>query len=200
VSRRLLRRGLVLAALCLSSGAFAQDGAPCLRPGTQEELPQLLGPAFSRASTHGYEATIPGGGCSVRYNHPSGMWADVYIYQAQLGRVEDVARDPRLLDEFKGTMASLPLSWQQRYPNTKVSDVVARYENRGQGQIEVMVGSATIERPEKELLRSYVQLWSGGGAIWKLRATFPKADQAVSDAAVQALGNALVDLSREAVQ
>ena len=40
----------------------------------------------------------------------------------------------------------------------------------------------------------------GGGSIWKLRVTFNKSDQAVSDPAVQALGEALVDLSREAVQ
>ena len=200
MSYRLLRRGLMLAALFLSSGAFAQDGASCLRPGTQQEMPQTLGPGFLRASTHGFEATMPGGGCSVRYNHPGGMWADVYIYQAQLGHVENVARDPRLLDEFKNTMAGLPLRWQQRYPNTKVTDTVARYENRGQRQVEVMVGWATVERPEKELLRSYLQLWSGGGYIWKLRTTFPEADKAVSDDAVQALGNALVDLSRETVQ
>ncbi len=197
MSRALLRS---LAALALSGllavGAMAQEGQPCPRPGTQEDMPQTLGPGFERMMTHGFEATMPGGGCSIRYKHPSGMWADVYIYQAQLGRVEDVARDPRLLEEFKSAMSGIVKGWQQRYPDTKVRDVVAQYENHGQSRTEVLVGWATIDRPEKEVLRSYVQLWSGGGSIWKLRTTFPGVDKAVSEPAVTALGNALVDLSR----
>jgi hypothetical protein len=198
VSRALIRSlaaGMLGGLLAVS--AQAQEGQPCPRPGTQQDLPQTLGPGFERGPTFGFEASMPGGGCSVRYKHPSGMWADVYIYQAKLGHIEDVARDPRLLREFQSAMGGITHSWQQRYANTKVRDVVANYEEHGQSRTEVMVGWALIDRPDMELLRTYVQLWSGGGSIWKLRTTFPAADKAVSDAAVQGLGDALVDLSRE---
>lgn len=194
---RLLRNGLAaLAAGLLALGAAAQEGAPCMRPGTQQDLPQTLGPGFQRVSTYSFEAKMAGGGCSVRYKHPSGMWADVYVYQADLGAVEDKPRDPRLLNEFQTTMVGITQSWQQNH-QAKVRDSVASYEKRGQGDVEVMAGWATIDSPAHGLLRTYAQLWSGGGSIWKLRTTFPEADKAVSDAAVLALGNALVDLSRE---
>lgn len=180
------------------TGAQAQDGEPCRHPRTQQELPQVLGPAFIRAGTHSFEAKFPGQGCSVRYQHPSGMWADVYIYQGGHGVVQDTARDPRLMDEFQSVFAGIRQMWSQDQRRGKLLDMQGRYESRGKVAVEVMVGSATIE-PEGGAapLRTHVQLWSGSGAIWKLRATFPKADQAASDPAVQALGEALVDLSRE---
>jgi hypothetical protein len=197
VNRWLAGAALGLMAAC----AQAQSGAPCLHPGTQQALPQVLGPAFVRMGTHSFEAQAPGQGCSVRYQHPSGMWADVYVYRAGHGVVQDVARDPRLMEEFQQVFAGLNHMWSQEQRKGKVLDTQGRFETRGKAGVEVMVGSANIEPDSGAApLRTHVQLWSGGGSIWKLRATFPKADQAVSDHAVQALGEALVDLSREAVQ
>ncbi|RZL32386.1 MAG: hypothetical protein EOP35_20175 [Rubrivivax sp.] len=193
-----------LAALTLGLSALvahAQQGAPCLHPRTEQALPQVLGPSFVRVSTHSFEATAPGQGCSVRYQHPSGMWADVYIYRGGHGVVQEVARDPRLMQEFQQVFAGINHMWSQEQRKGKLLDIEGRYETRGKAGAEVMVGSANIE-PESgaPTLRTHVQLWSGGGSIWKLRVTFNKSDQAVSDPAVQALGEALVDLSREAVQ
>jgi len=192
-----VKRALVGLALgLLAVAAQAQSGAPCLHPRTQQDLPQVLGPSFLRYGTHGFEADNPGQGCSVRYRHPSGMWADVYIYRAGLGVIEDLPRDPRLMNEFQQAFAGITYMWQKQQ-QAKVGDQQAQYETRGQAGVEVMVGTALIEPPGKPALRTHVQVWSGGGSIWKLRATFPKADQAASDAAVRALGEALVDLSRE---
>ncbi len=177
------------------AGAQAQAGLPCLHPKTQQALPQILGPAFVRGRTHSFEAQTPGFGCSVRYEHPSGMWADVYIYSAGLGVVEDIERDARLMEQFQSTMNAVELKWKQQ-PGATVRDLQARYETRGSRGVEVMVGSAFLEMTGREALRTHAQLWSGGGAIWKLRATFPVKDLAVSDDAVRALAEALVDLSR----
>jgi hypothetical protein len=190
---RWLAAGLLFIA---SVGAWAQDGLPCRHPKTQEDLPQVLGPGFVRQGTHDYEAEMRGGGCSVRYKHPSGMWADVYIYRAELGVIEDVPRDPRLMNEFQQTMGGIVQGWKQRHGGI-VRDSQGQYLERGQAHVEVMVGSAVIEVPQVMTYRTHVQLWSGGGSIWKLRATFPVSDQAASDPAVEALGSALVDLSRE---
>jgi hypothetical protein len=193
VTRWLAAITLALAA----AGAQAQQGEPCVHPRTQQELPQILGPGFQRTGTHSFEAANPGQGCSVRYQHPSGMWADVYIYRAGLGVIEDVPRDPRLMNEFQQAFAGITYMWQKQR-DAKVSDMQGQYEPRGQAGVEALVGSALIEPPAKPALRTHVLLWSGSGSIWKLRVTFPKADQAVSDPAVRALGEALVDLSREA--
>jgi hypothetical protein len=187
---------LGIAAGLLALSAQAQRGAPCIHPTTQQELPQILGPSFVRVGTHSFEAENPGQGCSVRYQHPSGMWADVYIYRAGLGVIEDQPRDPRLMNEFQQAFAGITYMWQKQQ-QAKVSDMQARYEPRGRAGVEAMVGTALIEPPGKPALRTHVQLWSGGGSIWKLRATFPTTDQPASDPAVQALGEALVDLSRE---
>lgn len=186
---------LAMAAWLAPAAARAQDGLPCLHPKTQQALPQILGPAFTRGRTHGFEAQAPGFGCSVRYEHPSGMWADVYIYRAGLGVIDDVERDPRLMDQFQGTMNAVEQKWKQQ-PGAGVRDLQAHYEKRGSRGVEVMVGSAFLEMTGRDALRTHVQLWSGGGAIWKLRATFPAKDLAVSDDAVRALAEALVDLSR----
>ena len=183
----------------LAAAVQAQPGAPCVHPRTQQDLPQVLGPSFVRYATHSFEAQAPGQGCSVRYRHPSGMWADVYIYRAGLGSIDDVPRDPRLMTESQQAFAGITYMWEKQQ-QAKVQEPQARYEKRGQAGVEVLVGSTVIEPPGKDALRSHVQVWSGGGSIWKLRATFPKADQAASDPAVQALGEALVDLSREAPQ
>ena len=196
MNRFMRQAAALLAAGLFSLAAAAQEGQPCPRPGTQQELPQTLGPGFERAGTHSFEAEMPGGGCSVRYKHPSGMWADVYIYQAKLGTIEDKPRDERLLSEFQTAMAGIRYSWEERQ-QAKVSDLAGRYEKRGQQDVEVMVGTASIDSPKHGALSTYLQVWSGGGSIWKLRTTYPAADKAVSDSAVVALGNALVDLSRE---
>ena len=189
-----------LAALLLGSllafGAAAQEGQPCPQPGTQQEFPLTLGPGFQREGTHSFEADMPGGGCSVSYKHPGGMTVTVYVYQAKLGQVDDLPRDPRLLEEFKNAMTGITLNWQQKYQAT-VRDTVTRYETRGARNVEVMVGWAGIDLPKVPPLRTHLLLWSGSGVIWKLRVTFPEADKAVSDAAVTGLGDALVDLSRE---
>ena len=191
------RASLLLAALAVTVAAHAQEGAPCRHPRTGQDLPDVMGPGFVRRGTHDFEAKSPGAGCSVRYKHPSGMWADVYIYRAGLGVIEDLPRDPRLMTEFQQAVASIVQGWTQQY-QAVVRDTQARYEPRGHGAgIEVMVASAVIEVPTMTTYRTHLQLWSGGGSIWKLRATFPDADRAASDPAVEALGGALVDLSRE---
>lgn len=191
-----MRAGALLAALAIAGPAQAQDGLPCRHPKTGEDLPQILGPSFVRKGTHDYEAKLPGGGCSVRYKHPSGMWADVYIYRAGLGVVEDLPRDPRLMAEFQQTLDNIVQGWTQTYHGV-VRDTESRYVPRGAAGIEVMAATAVIDVPGMTTYRTHVQLWSGGGSIWKLRATFPDADRAASDPAVVALGNALADLSRE---
>lgn len=195
--RRILRAGALLIALAAAGLVQAQEGLPCRHPRTGQDLPEVLGPGFVRRGTHDYEAQMPGGGCSVRYKHPSGMWADVYIYRAGLGVIEDLPHDPRLMSEFQQTIGSIVQGWKQQYQGV-VRDTEARYMQRGTGAgIEVMVASAVIEVPNVTTYRTHVQLWSGGGSIWKLRASFPDADRAASDPAVEALGNALADLSRE---
>ncbi|MEO6281098.1 hypothetical protein [Roseateles sp.] len=197
--RVLLRAGLMAAAVAACAGAWAQDGAPCHHPKTQQDLPQVLGPGFVREATHSYEAQLPGGGCSVRYKHPAGMWADVFIYRAGHGVIEDTARDPRLMAEFQQALSGIVQGWKQKNKGV-VRDTEAKYVQRGDARIEVMTAVAVIEVPDVTTYRTHVQLWSGGGSIWKLRATFSDADRAVSDPAIEALGNALVDLSRETAQ
>jgi len=191
--KRLLQAGLLLV---VSTAAWAQDGLPCRHPKTGQDLPQVLGPGFLRLSTHGYESATPGAGCSVRYKHPSGMWADVYIYRAELGVIEDLPRDPRLLSEFQQVMDGIVQGWKQHRGGT-VRDAVGKYMERGRARVEVMAGSAVIDVPNALTYRTHVLLWSGGGSIWKLRATFLDTDRAASDPAVEVLGDALVDLSRE---
>jgi len=194
--RNVLRAGLLALALAASASAYAQDGLPCRHPKTGLELPQVLSPGFVRQATHSYEAQLPGGGCSVRYKHPGGMWADVYIYRAGLGVIEDTARAPRLMTEFQQTLSGIVQGWKEKNKGV-VRDTEAKYVQRGDAGIEVMIAVAVIDVPEMTTFRTHVQLWSGGGSIWKLRATFHDADRVVSDPAIEALGNALVDLSRE---
>ncbi len=190
------RAGLLLAALAVAAAAQAQEGLPCRHPGTGLDLPQVLGPSFVRKGTHDYEARLPGGGCSVRYRHPTGMWADVYIYRAGLGVVEDLPRDPRLMAEFQQAVDNIVQGWTQTYHGV-VRDTESGYARRGARGIEVLAATAVIDVPGMTTYRTHVQLWSGAGSIWKMRATFPYADRTASDPAVVALGDALADLSRE---
>ena len=194
LARLLLSLFVSFAAVDLAA-ADAGDG-PCPLPGTQQEFPQILGPAFERKSTHDFESKAAGYGCSVRYKHPSGMWADVYVYNAGLGEIKDVERDPRLLEEFKQSVAGIASTWEKEH-QSKLSETNARYEQRGrEHKTEVMSAWALIDSPKLRKFRTHVLLWSGRGVIWKLRVTFEESDREVSQAATIALGDALVDLSR----
>lgn len=195
---RAFRGPLVAAVLAVCAfGALAADVQRCLRPGTQQDLPQTLGLDLMRASTRDYEAEAPGFGCSAGYRGPGGVVATLYVYQAQLGHIEDRPRDERLLERFKSAVASIAPAWK-RDRDATVTDVEARYETRGKADVEVMVARAVIDVPKDGLHRTYFQVWSGNGSIWKLRLTYPASETAMSDAAIVALTGALVDLSREA--
>ncbi|XHS78702.1 hypothetical protein ACFJGW_01670 [Burkholderiaceae bacterium UC74_6] len=184
-------------AALLAAPAWAAKPGPCVQPGDHQEFPQLLAPAFTRDKTTDYESDSPGEGCGVRYSHAGGMWADVYVFSGGLGPLKAVERDPQLLERFQSDINGIAASWKQAY-QAKLMDVNAQYEMRGrERKFEVMSVWAGIERPEKPPLRTHMLMWVAQGVIWKLRVTFPESDRQIDDPAVQAFGDALVDLSRE---
>jgi hypothetical protein len=190
--------GLVAASLGLAAPpGMAQAPATCLHPGTRAEALPQLSAEFRRAGAQDYESQVPGAGCSIRFEHASGLWIDVYIYRAGLGEIEDRSRDPQLMELFQDGALAMVQKWQTQ-GGGKVRELQARYADRGTGKIEIMAASAYLEPPDAQrTLRSHLMLWSGAGSIWKLRATYPVGAQGMSDDAVLQLADLLVDWSRE---
>lgn len=184
----------LLAALSLQAlPALAQEQADCRHPRTQAKAPMV---GYWHVGSHNYEARQPGSGCSMRLVHvASGIAFDLYIYQAGLGEIADLPRDPRLMEIFQSAVQSIRHRWEGT-ERGRLHQLEARHVQRGLSGVEVMAAQATIELPSGEQYRTHLLLWSGAGSIWKLRATLPAGHATMTDAAMEEIGAALVDWSR----
>jgi hypothetical protein len=189
---------VALTRLAVAQGSAAPAPAPasgdtCFVPGTKEPFPPSLAPGFTLGEAHDFERESTGAGCSVRYLRAGRMVADLYVYTGKLGKVEDVPRDPRVMEEFQSSVGAIVNA--QKQLGIKVRDLDARYEKLGLTQpTEVLVATGIIESGGDQLTQ--LVMWTGRGALWKLRVTYPLSDAELRKLFVEMLVHKAVDLSR----
>jgi len=146
---------------------------PYVEPGTGLVFPETLGSLVRSRDVTNYGG---GGGVKIRYSGPELTAVDVYVYTAGLTGLPDVIDNPEVVKEFDDCKQAILLN--RRYGAVQLDDKVTKLREDCRSS-DARVSTFALRYEGVDSI-SYLYLSRYRGHFLKIRATYPRASEALA--------------------